>query len=176
MSTGLLYSIDERYKNKNLIYDFERGEIIDPETGVVVEDHLIENIPSIRASDYAEWESKRQHEVLISEKDKRLYSAVWNVGEKIGAPRWLRQDVVEFLKKIDKIKCLAGYSGSILKEKFVLAVYYVLALKRGLTGLAEYISGMECGDGDPCYATRRIKDKEFGKYKIVALKALVSYL
>ena len=175
MSTGLLYSIiDERYKNKNLIVDYERGEIIDPESGIVLEDHLPVDAPNIRASDYAEWESKRRHGVLVEEKDRRIRSVVYRVGKRVNAPQWLYEDVIDFIKKAVKAKgkLILGRNNnfSVHNEKFVLAVFYVLSLKRGLTGLAESIGKMKCYNDVPCYLSRRLKDREFHKYMTLVMK------
>ena len=171
MGIGLLYSVDEKYKNNQLIYDFERGEVIDPETGEVLEDHLIESTPSIRADDYAEWNLKRQHEVLVEEKDRKLRSIVYRIGKRIGAPSWLCEDVLVFLKRSRKLRSnpLIGENISILNEKSILAAFYVVALKRCVIGIAERIAKMDCG-GVPCYLNRRRKDKEFHKYVILLLK------
>ncbi len=165
-------SISKKYRNKQLIYDSERGEVIDPETGEVIEDHLIESASGIRAVDYAEWDSKRHYEVLVEEKDRKLKSVVYSIGKRIGAPQWLCEDVIRFIKRATKAKTrIPGFkSTSFYREKFLLAVFYVLSLKRGLVGLAESIGKMKCGNS-PCYASRRRKNKEFHKYVVLALKA-----
>lgn len=165
-------SISKKYRNKQLIYDSERGEVIDPETGEVVEDHLIESTSGIRAVDYAEWDSKRHYEVLVEEKDRKLKSVVYSIGKRIGAPPWLCEDVIRFIKRATKAKTRipSFKSTSFYREKFILAIFYVLSLKRGLIGLAESIGKMKCGNS-PCYASRRRKNKEFHKYVVLALKA-----
>ncbi len=169
---NLANSISKKYESKQLIYDFERGEVIDSETGEVIEDHLIESTSGIRGVDYAEWDSKRHYEVLVEDKDRKLKSVVYCIGKRIGAPQWLCEDVIRFIKRATMAKTrIPGFkSTSFYREKFVLAVFYVLSLKRGLVGLAESIGKMKCGNS-PCYTSRRRKDKEFHKYIVLALKA-----
>ena len=173
MGTGLLYTVSEEYKNKNLIIDYERGEIIDPKTGEIIEDHLPIDAPRIIAEDYAEWESKVHYHVLIEEKERKLKGIVYNIGRKISAPRWLCEDVLLFLKRVRKFKVnqFVVKNVSFLNEKFILATFYVVALKRGLISLVESIGKMNCNEnGDPCYLSRRRKDKEFHKYVSLILK------
>jgi len=156
------------------IYDYESYEYVDTFTGVVEEDHPIESKPSIMAKDYAEWESKRNHEVLISDADRKLWAQIWSVGERIGAPKWLIQDVFWFYKKARALKTRPEFKGRGLytsDEKCILAVYYVVAKKRGLLNLAEQIASMPCGEmGEPCYINRKRGDPKFKKYLNIALR------
>jgi len=156
------------------IYDYKRAEVVDPMSGVVEEDHLFESKPSIRASDYAEWESKRSHEVLVSDEDRKLMAPIWRVGEKIGAPEWLRRDVFWFYKMARALKARPEFKGKGLHtsdERCILAVYYVVAKRRGLLDLADRIAMMPCGeDGMPCYVNRKKGDSKFKKYLNIALR------
>jgi len=156
------------------VYNYKNAEVVDSLSGVVEEEHLLESKPGIRASDYAEWESKKSHEVLISDADKRFWAPIWVVGEKVGAPAWLRQEVFWFYKKAKALKTRPEFKGCglyITDERCILAVYYVVAKKRGLFSLAEEIALMPCGDsGEPCYINRKKGDRKFKKYLKIALR------
>lgn len=161
------------YFSQNRIYDQKNAEIVDSFNGEVEEDRLLEQKPSIRASDYAEWESKRQHEVFISDKDRRLWSTIWNVGEKIGAPKWIRDEVFWFYKKARALKTHPMFKSKTLylNDKCIRAVYYVIAKKRGEHEFAEKIAFMPCDQsGEPCYVNRKKGDPAFKKYLKVALR------
>jgi len=82
--------------NIQRVLDEARGEFVDPVSGEVEEDHQVVYGPSVRASDYAEWESKVHHSVMVEERDRRLQGKVWEVGELVSAPAWLRQEVLWF--------------------------------------------------------------------------------
>ena len=159
--------IDEKNKNK-YIYDYERGEIIDVETGEVIADHLIDFDISIRAEDYAEWNRKRHHEIMNDVKDKKLFSMVWTVGEMINAPRWLREDVYQLLGKLKGELRLHRYLRNKpikpYNEKFILATYYVVSKQRGYPEIAQRIGEMDCGSNTPCYISNKRKDREFYRY------------
>jgi hypothetical protein len=164
----------------NRVYDQKNAEVVDIYNGEVEEDHIFATRPTIRASDYAEWEQKRQHAILLSDRDRRLWVAVWNVGERIGAPKWLREEVFWFYKKARALKTRPEFKGiglHVNKEKYVLVVYYVIARKRGLLSFAEQIASMPCNaSGEPCYVNRKKGDKEFKKFlKIVLRYASVIY-
>jgi len=167
---------DKEIKNmRELIYDYSRGEIIDPETGEVI-DQIYDYMPNARASDYAEWLSKIHHSPLRREfrdkKDKEIYLLVQSVGAEIGAPRWLREEVFQFLRKAKEKKSsiqsvLSRRRQGAIKLhdwKFVLATYYVLSKKRGLYDLAESIGSMKCGDEVPCYRSKKLKDDTFYRF------------
>jgi len=162
----------DRFSNK--VYDYRRGEVVDTLSGVVEEDQFFEQRPSIRASDYAEWESKKSHEVLISDADKKLWASIWRVGERIGAPRWLVQDVFYFYKMARTLKTRPEFRGRGLHtsdERCILAVFYVVARRRGLLNLADQIALMPCEpNGEPCYINRKKGDKKFKKYLNIALR------
>jgi len=156
------------------VYNHNSGEVVDPLSGVVEEEHLLESKPGIRASDYAEWESKKSHEVLLTDADRRLWAPIWSVGEKVGAPAWLRQEVFWFYKKAKALKTRPEFKGCglyVTDDRCILAVYYVVAKKRGLFNLAEEIALMPCGDsGEPCYINRKKGDRKFKKYLKIALR------
>lgn len=159
--------IDEKNKNK-YIYDYERGEIIDAETGEVIADHLFDFTASPRAEDYVEWNKKRHHEVMNDVKDKKLFSLVWSVGESINAPRWMREEVLRLLMKMKEELRLHRYlRNKPIKPynvKFILATYYVVAKQRGFIEFAWKIGKMDCGNNTPCYVTNKRKDREFYRY------------
>jgi len=156
------------------VYNHNSGEVVDPLSGVVEEDRFFESKPSIRASDYAEWESKKSHEVLLTDADRRLWAPIWSVGEKVGAPAWLRQEVFWFYKKAKALKTRPEFKGCglyVTDDRCILAVYYVVAKKRGLFNLVEQIAYMPCGsDGEPCYINRKKGDRKFKKYLKIALR------
>ena len=147
------------------LYDSKRGEVVDFFNGEVEEDHMIVSKPTIRAEDYAEWDSKRHHAVLISEKERRLYSIIWNVGEEIGAPAWLRKEVLFLYKKVPQIRIRYNISKKRLPKsvKAILATYLALAYRFELRELIEKIKLQDCG-GRPCYLSKRNHDREFAKY------------
>ena len=107
-------------------------------------------------------------------KDLRLWATVWSVGEKIGAPRALREEVFWFYKKARILKTRPEFKGKGIyanKEKYVLAVYYVVAKKRGYAQIAEQIASMPCNlEGEPCYVSRKRGDPEFKKYLRIVLR------
>ena len=165
--------IDEKKsKSKGVIY--RDDEIVDIINGEVEEDRLFVSKPSIRASDYAEWEQKKHHEPLFSDADKRLWVPIWRVGEEIGAPKWLRQEVFWFYKKARVLRTRPEFKGKgiyVSDKKYILAVYYVVAKKRGLIALAEQIASMPCNpQGEPCYVNRKRGDPKFKKYLKIALR------
>lgn len=158
--------------SRTRVYDQKSSDIIDSYNGEV-EGIIVEEKPSIRASDYAEWESKRQHEVLVSDKDKRLWTTIWDVGEKIDAPKWIREEVFWFYKKARVLKTQPMFKSKTLylNDKCIRAVYYVVAKKRGEHGLAEKIASMPCNQsGEPCYVNRKRGDPDFKKYLKIALR------
>jgi len=169
---------DEQNKNlqsRELVYDYERGEIIDPETGEVVDQ--IFDVPSVRASDYGEWQRKIHHAPMkrfMDRWDREIYSLVQSVGTEIGAPRWLREEVYHFLRRIREKKAFlkaflpSRRAGAIKLHdwKFVLATYYVLSKNRGLYDLAESIGNMKCEDDVPCYGSKKLKDEQFFRYMV----------
>lgn len=147
------------------VYISSRGEVVDFFNGEVEEDHYIVSKPTIRASDYAEWELKKHHEILVTERDRKLYRIVWDVGEKINAPKWLRMEVFRFYKVMPRIKAENLIRRDLPKNfKAVLAVYYVLSYIFKLYDTLDNIKSMDCGDGVPCWASRRKHDKMFRKY------------
>jgi len=156
------------------IYDYKRAEVVDPLSGIVEEDHLFESKQSIRASDYAEWLSKKSHEVLVTDEDRKLMAPIWRVGEKIGTPEWLRRDVFWFYKAARALKARPEFKGKglhVSDERCILAVYYVVAKRRGLLDLADRIAMMPCGeDGIPCYINRKKGDPKFKRYLNIALR------
>lgn len=164
--------------SQNRVYDQKSADIIDSYSGEV-EERVLDHKPSIRASDYAEWESKRYHEVLVSDKDRKLWSIIWSIGEKIGAPKWLRDEVFWFYKKARVLKTHPMLKSKYLhlNDKCIIAVYYVVAKKRGEYGLADKIASMPCNSlGEPCYVNRKRGDPVFKKYlKIVLRYASVIY-
>lgn len=147
--------------------DLKRGEIVDFFNGEVDQDHIAVFQP-IRAENYAEWDRKRHHSPLLEEKEKKMWLSAWTTGEKIGAPKWLREEVFWFLKKAKALKAHPVFRGKAIythKEKYILAVYYVIACRRGLHGVAERIALMPCSEtGEPCYVSRKKGNKEFKKY------------
>jgi len=157
------------------VFDEARGEVVDVLTGEVEEERQIVYRPSVRASDYAEWESKVHHSVMVEERDRRLQGKVWEVGELVGAPAWLRREVLWFLRKARALKNrpeLCGKPFYPLKDKFILATYYVVARKRGDSSIADRIATMPClATAEPCYLSRRKGDPEFRKY----LKTVTRY-
>jgi len=165
-------SYDDEFDNR--VYDYKRAEVVDPMSGVVEEDHLFESKPGIRAGDYAEWLSKKSHEVMISDEDRKLMAPIWRVGEKIGAPEWLRRDVFWFYKTAKALKARPEFKGKglhVSDERCILAVYYVVAKRRGLLDLADRIATMPCGEeGIPCYINRKKGDPKFKRYLNVALR------
>ena len=147
------------------LYDSKRGEVVDIFNGEVEEDHMIVSKPTIRAEDYAEWDSKRHHAVLISEKDRRLWRQIQNVGEEIGAPKWLWKEVLYLYKKLSHIRMEHRLSKKHIPKtpKAIMAVFLALAYRFNLRDLAERIKLHDCG-GRPCYLSKRVHDKEFAKY------------
>jgi len=144
---------NKNLQSRELVYDYERGEAIDPETGEVVGE-IYDYMPNIRASDYGEWQSKIHHALMrlfTDRRDREIYSLVQAIGEGIGAPEWLREDVFRFLRRVRERKSgIQAYltrrrEGAIRLHdwKFVLATYYVLSMKKGLYGLAEQIAKTE---------------------------------
>jgi hypothetical protein len=166
---------EESLPNTQHVLDEARGEVVDALTGEVEEEHQVVYRPSVRASDYAEWESKVHHSVMVEERDRRLQGKVWEVGELVSAPAWLRQEVLWFLRKARALRNrpeLCGKPFYPLKDKFILAAYYVVARKRGDGATADRIATMPCLDtAEPCYLSRRRGDPEFRKY----LKDVVRY-
>lgn len=155
------------------VYDQSNAEYVDPYDGIVEQEYIFESRPTIRASDYAEWNSKRQSEVFISQKDRRLWTTIWSVGEKLNAPKWLREEVFWFYKKARVLKTQPMFKGKglHLNEKCIRVVYYVVAKKRGEYGFAEKIASEPCDtSGNPCYINRKKGDPEFKRYLRVALR------
>jgi Transcription initiation factor TFIIIB, Brf1 subunit/Transcription initiation factor TFIIB len=177
---ALIVSRDKQNKNlqsRQLIYDYERGEIIDLETGEVV-GQIYDYIPNIRASDYAEWERKIHHSPLMELRDRRdreIYSLTQAVGDQLKAPEWLKEDVLQFLLKIRRKKSTIQSAltrrrqGAIKLHdwKFVLAAYYVIARKRGLYDLADRIAKTKCEDEVVCYKSKKLKDAQFFRFMVV---------
>ena len=157
------------------VYDSKRGEFVDPVNGEVEEEHQVVYRPTVRASDYAEWEGKQHHSVLVEERDRKLYAKVQSVGEAVGVPKRLRDEVFQFIKRARALKARPEFCGKPFhpyKDKFILAAYYVVASRLGDTSTAERIATMPCGDGgEPCYLSRRRGDDEFRRY----LKVLMRY-
>jgi len=166
---------EEPLPNTQRVLDEARGESVDPVSGEVEEEHQIVYRPSVRASDYAEWESKIHHSVMVEERDRRLQGKVWEVGELVGAPAWLRREVLWFLRKARALRNrpeLCGKPFYPFKDKFILATYYVVARKRGDGATADRIATMPCLDTvELCYLSRRKGDPEFRKY----LKTVTRY-
>ncbi|ADM28760.1 hypothetical protein Igag_1968 [Ignisphaera aggregans DSM 17230] len=102
---------DSENEFSSRIYDYKRAEVVDLLSGVVEEDHLFEAKPGIRAGDYAEWLSKKSHEVMISDEDRKLMAPIWRVGERIGAPKWLIQEVFWFYKMSKSLKTRPEFRG-----------------------------------------------------------------
>ena len=165
--------------NIQRVLDEARGEFVDPVSGEVEEERQIVYRPSVRASDYAEWESKVHHSVMVEERDRRLQGKVWEVGELVSAPAWLRQEVLWFLRKARALRNrpeLCGKPFYPFKDKFILATYYVVARKRGDCTTADRIATMPCLDtAEPCYLSRRKGDPEFRKY-LKTVRRYASYI
>jgi len=163
-------------QSRELVYDYERGEIIDVATGEVV-GQIFDSMPSARASDYAEWESKIHHapmRLFSDRREREIYFLVQDVGRKIEAPEWLREDVFRFLRRVrEKRSSIQAFlttrrAGAVKLHdwKFVLATYYVIARRRGLSDLAEHIAEMKCEGDTPCYRSKKLKDKHFYRYMV----------
>ena len=137
---------------------------IDRYTGEVNGQHIvIDNI--VRASDYAEWEQKRTTSVRLTEQEKRIWKRASEIGNRLGAPRWLINEVFWFIKMMYKLKEKLGTGISIGKDKFMYAVFAVVAEKKGFIEFTDRINRMDCGDGIPCMLTRRKGDKAYRRYK-----------
>ena len=165
---------EEPLPNTQHVLDEAWGELVDPVSGEVEEEHQVVYGTGVRASDYAEWDSKRQHEVMVEDWDRRLWGRIQGVGELVEAPAWLRREVLWFLRKARALKNRPEFCGKPfypLKEKFLLAVYYVVARKRGDNATADRIATMPCLDtAEPCYLSRRKGDPEFRKYLKVVMR------
>lgn len=155
------------------VYDKKRGEIVDALSGEVLEESLFDERPPRRRRDRDEPEA-RGFGVLVDERDKKIWSIVWVVGEKIGAPKWLRSEVYWFFKKARVLRARPEIGGRGIypgDERAVLAVYYVVARKLGAEDVAERIASMPCGDGGaPCYVNRKRGDEKFRRYMKIALR------
>lgn len=155
------------------VFDSSRGEFVNVLSGEVKDDYWIVYRSSVRASNYAEWKSKMHHAVMVEERDRRLWGKVWEVGELVGASVWLRRKVLWFVRKARVPKARPEFCGKpfySFKDKFLLAVYYVVA-RRGDTTTAERVATMPCNEsGKPCYLSRRKDDPEFRKYVKVVLR------
>jgi len=163
---------DERKdKREGIIY--RDGEIIGAYNGEVEEERAIVMRERIIASDYQEWQDKRHHEIFMSEKDRRLWGRIWNVGRELGMPAWLCREVYWFFKKARILKMNPEFKGKGIycKKKYIYAVFYVVAKKRGYLTLADQIASMPCDEtGVPCYINRKKGDPEFKKYLKIVLR------
>jgi len=135
-----------------------------------------------------EWGSLREADSLPlrefkDKKEREIYFLVQDVGRKIEAPEWLREDVFRFLRRVrEKRSSIQAFlatrrAGAIKLHdwKFVLATYYVLSKNRGLYDLAESIGNMKCEDEVPCYRSKKLKDRHFYRY-MVALEDIYRIL
>jgi len=109
---------------------------------------------------------------LRDKRDREIYQLGRSVGERIGAPRWLQEEVFQFLRRVRQNKgsiqafLTTRRAGAIKLHdwKFVLATYYVIARRRRLNDLAEHIAEMKCENNTPCYRSKKLKDNEFYRY------------
>ncbi len=68
------------------LWDDKKGEVIDFLDGEV-EDEIYALKPTIRASDYSEWESKVQHRILMDVKEDKILACIFDgFDEEIGMP------------------------------------------------------------------------------------------
>lgn len=165
--------MDEGRGDPPHVYDPVAGDVIDVINGEIDETNNFVYKPVIRAESYGEWERKKSYDLLRSDKDKKMWSVIKEVGERINA-RGLRYDVYNFMQKMKSLKTRSEFRGKSVytyKKKFILAVYYVIAKKNGLHALAEQISSMPCLDTpEPCFVSRRKGDPEFKRYLRTVLK------
>ena len=157
-----------------MVYNQKEGEVVDALSGEVLEEGMFDERPPFRRSSRDDRQESSSYGILVEERDRKLWAAVWNVGEKAGAPKWLRSEVYWFFKKARALRTRPEIRGKGIypgDERAVLAVYYVVAKKLGHEDVAERIAMSPCNEkGEPCYVNRKRGDEKFRKYLKVALR------
>lgn len=154
--------------DENTIYTYYPSEIVDAADGVVIDDRMIDFENRVRAFSYEEYVKKKHSEVMISDADRKMFSTLWRAASKLDIPRWLVFDALWFLKKARVLKTRVEFKGKPLytfKEKFIYAVFFVLATRYNLTSVVNKIANMPCSEsGERCYQSRKRGDREFRRY------------
>lgn len=145
---------------------YDSGEYIDPISGEVTGVELDENY--IRAFTYDDYERKRHHEAFMDPRHRKIFASVWKVGKSLDIPERLIREAFYFMLKMRELK-ISSVDGLKIpargNDKFIKAVYLVLAEVHGLDHIQRKIRYMACNEnGDPCYASRKRGDPEFRKY------------
>lgn len=148
-----------------VIYDPRSGVRVTLD-GVVVSEFDMEDKRYVRkASNFAELLEKQDHAPLHSPLETRIWTAVSRAGKLVSAPKTLVIETYHFYKLAETVKDRPEVKGKTLHYsdvRYVLAVMYVLALKRGYHDVAERIKKYPCGKkGEPCYVTKRKGDEKF---------------
>ena len=149
----------------SLIYDPRRGERVTKDGIVVSELDLEEKRYVRKASTIAELMEKQDHAPYRSQYEARLWSAITSAGRLVSAPKSLLIEAYNFYRLANAIKDkheLKGKSLHYSDPRYVLAVLFVLAMKRGFYEVAERIKRYPCGENnEPCYVTKRRGDPKF---------------
>ncbi|MEM1842374.1 MAG: hypothetical protein QXL19_08370 [Ignisphaera sp.] len=160
-------------------YIYNDLEIVDPMTGEVIDEKIIDKGGQIRAFSYEEYRKKKHQEIYISEDDRRLMSIIWRIGKEINAPEWLINEAFWFIKKAKVLKTKSEFKNNPLypfKEKYIYALYFVLTHKYGLFNITFRIASMICNEnGEQCYVSKKKGDKEFRHY-LMTIRRFASYI
>ncbi|MEM1560063.1 MAG: hypothetical protein QXK24_00430 [Ignisphaera sp.] len=153
--------------------------IVDPMTGEVIDEKIIDKSEQIRAFSYEEYVKKKHQEVYISEDDRRLMSILWRIGKELNVPDWIINEALWFIKKAKVLKTKTEFKNKPLypfKEKYIYALYFVLTHKYGLLNIMFRIASMICNEnGEQCYVSKKRGDKVFRHY-LMSIRHFASYI